>query len=70
MEFSTEHWASHGKGERTRAEILAKLEGREYLEIEEISASIGKCQRQTKRQLSNLIASGKVERSGNRYFSA
>jgi predicted ArsR family transcriptional regulator len=70
MEFNPEYWANHRKGEKTRAEILALIACNPNLSIREISQHTGKCDRQVRRQLSQLVIENKVRREGNGYFSA
>jgi predicted ArsR family transcriptional regulator len=70
MDFNPEHWANHRRGEKTRAEILALIVCTPNLSIQEISQHTGKCDRQIRRQLSQLVIENKVRREGNGYFSA
>jgi predicted HTH transcriptional regulator len=68
MEFSPETWASHRKGRGTRAKILAALAENPDLSIAELSAQIGKCDRQIRRQLSTLVSEGVIRKEKNRYI--
>jgi predicted transcriptional regulator len=70
MEFSQEYWASHRRGEKTREEILSLIASNPNLSSQEISEKVGKCDRQTRRQLSQLIIEGQIRKEGKGYFSA
>jgi predicted ArsR family transcriptional regulator len=70
VEFSQEHWASHRRGKRTREEILSLIISNPNLSSQEISEKVGKCDRQIRRQLSQLMIEGQVRKEGKGYFSA
>jgi hypothetical protein len=64
MEFSTENWNSHRKGQQTRARIREELLRNPNLSISELSRLCGRCERQIKRQLSNI----RLEENLEKYF--
>ena len=65
MEFNPEFWNNHRKGQQTRAKILAELQKNPYLTVAELSSRVGRCERQIRRQLSNL----RIEGRGEKIFS-
>jgi hypothetical protein len=64
MEFSTENWNSHCKGQQTRARIREDLLRNPDLSISDLSRLCGRCERQIKRQLSNI----RLEENLGKYF--
>ncbi len=62
MEFSTSKWASHRKGEQTRQKIVEAINGKKLESIPEIATYIGRCERQTRRQIKVLIREGQLLR--------
>lgn len=67
MEFSTEYYPSHRKGKKTRSEILAAVMEFPEITLEIIALKTGKSQRHTRRQIQQLLADGKIHKSGIGY---
>lgn len=63
MEFSTEYWKSHRKGQQTRERIIELLSTGSKMTTEEISHQIGRSNRQTERHLKRLFAEGMIDKA-------
>jgi len=69
LEFSTEYWKNHRKGDRIRKEILSLLAENRALTLLEISSVIGICDRQVRKHLRTLLLEGRVEKTEKDKFS-
>lgn len=58
MEFCTEIWASHKKGQSKREEILQYLKNNPSASVQEISLAVGISTYQVRRHRSTLISQG------------
>lgn len=66
MNFSTNSWANHKKGEATRQKILEAIDEKDMQSIAEISTYINRCEKQTRRQINALIREGKLTRQNGK----